>query len=538
MAEQRTAGARPAYSPETTVENRPPPAPAATVDASVLDDRSLFGHPRGLGLLFVVEMWERFSYYGMRALLVLYLMHALSWDKAHAAGLYGTYTSLVYLTPLVGGYLADRLLGTRHALVLGGLVIAAGHFCLAFPGLPMFYTGLGLIIAGTGLFKPNASTMVGQLYRPGDPRRDAGFTIFYMGVNAGAFIGPILCGALAQSERFGWHYGFALAGVGMVAGVITYLVFRDKWLPGVGLAPARSAAAAAPDAAEPARAQGRRVALDAAGGALAGGLLAWLLGGWSVMGIAFGVMVGAVLAATVLGTAGEERKRVIALFLVAFFVIFFWAAYEQAGSSMNVFADVYTDLRIGRRSVPSTWFQSVNPLMILIFAPVFAGLWNLLAARGREPSTVVKMVFGFVLLGVGFVFMAAGGARADAGRLVSPFWLVAAYGFHTLGELCLSPVGLSYVSKIAPARFGALLMGAWFLANAAANKLAGALAGFMPTPGEAHREAGSGLAGLIARASQTNFGFYAMFVVSSFAAAALMLLFVPLLKRLTASVKT
>jgi proton-dependent oligopeptide transporter, POT family len=500
---------------------------------AALEDRSLLGHPKGLGLLFVVEMWERFSYYGMRAILVLYLVNALRWDTARAANLYGTYTMLVYLTPLVGGYLADRVIGTRSALILGGAVIAAGHFALAFSGMTMFYVGLGLIVVGTGLFKPNASTMCGQLYRPGDPRRDSGFTIFYMGVNAGAFIGPLVCGYLAQSGRFGWHWGFAAAGVGMVLGLAVNIWGRDRYLPGIGLRPARPPA----EAKAAAGTADRKLLLDAIGGAVVGGAVGAFLGGVGALPIAFGVMVGAALGATLLGTHGEERKRVVALFVVAFFVIFFWAAYEQGGSSLNLFADKNTDLRIGGWTMPSSWFQSLNPLLIVTLAPLFAGLWGALGRRNKEPPTALKMVLGIALLGVGFLFMTAGGKRADTGALVSPTWLTLAYLFHTLGELCLSPVGLSFVSRVAPARFAALLMGAWSLANAAANKIAGALAAFTPTPGEVRPvEAGGGLGGLIQRVSETNAGFYSIFVVTSFGAAAVMLLFVPWLTRLTASV--
>jgi len=508
--------------------------PALSLErAAALGDTALFGHPRGLGLLFVVEMWERFSYYGMRAILVLYLVNALRWDTARAAGLYGTYTSLVYLTPLLGGYLADRWLGTRHSLVLGGLVIAAGHFALALPGMASFQLGLGLLVLGTGIFKPSASTMVGQLYREGDPRRDAGFTIFYMGVNAGAFLGPLVCGWLAQSERFGWHWGFAAAGVGMVLGLLVNLWGRARYLPGIGLA---QPAAARPAAGE-ALPAGRHTLLDGAGGAVTGGLLAALLAGLDPLALAMGAAVGAALAIALLGTRGEERKRVVALFVVAFFVVFFWAAYEQSGSSMNLFADRNTDLRLGGLAVPSSWFQSVNPAVILLCGPLFAWLWAALGRRGREPSTALKMVLGLALLGVGFLFMVEGGRRADRGALVSPLWLAAAYLFHTFGELCLSPVGLSYVSKVAPARLGALLMGAWYLANAAANKLAGMLAAYTPVPGAEKVAPAAGLGGLVQRAAETHLGFYAIFVVSSFAAAAVMLLFVPLLKRLTASVR-
>jgi POT family proton-dependent oligopeptide transporter len=510
------------------------PAVAAPDRTAVWEDRAFFGHPKGLGLLFVVEMWERFSYYGMRALLVLYLVNALGWKTASAAGLYGTYTSLVYLTPLLGGFLADKVLGTRGAMVLGAVVIAAGHFALALPGMTPFYAGLGLIIVGTGFFKPNVSTQVGQMYRPGDPRRDAGFTIFYMGVNTGAAIGPLVCGYLAQTERFGWHWGFAAAGVGMVLGLLTYLWGRERYMPGIGL---RHAPAARAEAHAEGGAPSRALALDAAGGALAGAVLGGLASSWGLQQVVMGGVIGAALAVTVLGTHGEERRRVLAIFLTAFFVIFFWAAYEQAGSSMNLFADKFTDLTAFGWAFPSSWFQSVNAIFIVMFGPLFAALWVGLARRGREPSTPFKMVLGLALLGVGFLFLVVGGGRADGGVRVSPLWLVLAYAFHTFGELCLSPVGLSYVTKIAPARFASLLMGSWYLANAAANKLAGALAAYTPTPGEAPAAPQPGLGGYLQQASQTNAGFFTIFVVMSLAAAALMLVFVPLLRRLTASVK-
>jgi POT family proton-dependent oligopeptide transporter len=473
----------------------------------------------------------------MRALLVLYLVNVLKWDTARAANLYGTYTMLVYLTPLIGGYLADRLIGTRRSLVIGGVIIALGHFTLAVPGMTAFYIGLGFIIIGTGFFKSNVSTMVGQIYRPGDARRDSGFTIFYMGVNLGAFLGPIVCGYLAQSSGFGWHWGFAAAGVGMVFGLIVYIMGRDKYLPGIGVGIAakqqstlNEAGILAPEAPE-------STLIHAAGGAVVGGGIGWLLATGSLFGLAMGLVIGAALGISVLGTHGEERRRVIALFIVVFFVIFFWAAYEQTGSSMNLFADKNTNLDVGGFKVPSSWFQSVNPAAILIFAPIFAGLWTSLGRRGREPSTALKMVLGLALLATGFLFLVVGGSRADQGVLVSPFWLVAAYTFHTLGELCLSPVGLSYVTKVAPVRFAGLLMGVWFLANAAANKIAGALAAYTPTPGEAPQAHATGLGGFIQSVSATNHGFYMIFVVAGFGGAALMLLFVPLLKRLTASVK-
>jgi proton-dependent oligopeptide transporter, POT family len=264
--------------------------------------------------------------------------------------------------------------------------------------------------------------------------------------------------------------------------------------------------------------------------------VAWFLGDGSLLGLLMGVVVGPALTISLLGSHGEERKRVVALFIVVFFVIFFWAAYEQTGSSMNLFADKNTNLKAGSFSIPSSWFQSVNPFDIIVFAPLFAWMWTALGRRRREPSTALKMVLGLALLATGFLFMVIGGERADTGVLVSPFWLVAAYTFHTWGELCLSPVGLSYVTKVAPVRFASLLMGVWFLANAAAGKIAGAVAAFTPTPGEKPQAIAGGLGGFIQSISATNHGFYMIFVVAGFAAAALMLLFVPLLKRLTSSV--
>ena len=294
----------------TTTTDRPPP----------LDDRALFGHPRGLGLLFVVEMWERFSYYGMRALLVLYLVNQLKWPDGDASRLYGTYTGLVYLTPLIGGYLADILIGTRRSLVIGGVIIALGHFSLAFETMPTFYLGLLLIIIGTGFFKPNVSTMVGQLYPEGDARRDAGFTIFYMGVNLGALLAPLVCGWLGQ--RVGWKYGFGAAGVGMVLGLLVYLWGRDTYLPGIGVRGKRDPNNAAALAGEALEEKGAIAPVPAAISAIVTGGLAFLTGAtW--LPIAIATAGGAVAGATLFSTHGEERKRILALFTMVFFVIFF-----------------------------------------------------------------------------------------------------------------------------------------------------------------------------------------------------------------------
>jgi len=480
--------------------------------SEVFADRSLFGHPKGLGLLFLTEMWERFSYYGMRALLVLYLVNAQHWSAENAAKLYGNYTMLVFLTPLIGGYLADQFIGTRRSLVIGGIIIAAGHFTLALQGEAAFYIGLGLIIVGTGFFKANVSTQVGQIYADGDARRDAGFTVFYVGINTGAFLGPIVCGYLAASPDWGWHYGFAAAGVGMVLGLITYVAGREKYLPGIGLPVPRdreSESSALPET-NP---------MHGVGGAIAGCLVGFLGGGW--FGLAMGGVVGGALGLAILGSHGEERRRVIAIFIVAFFIVFFWAAYEQAGSSMNLFADRNTDLTLGglvSKPIPASWFQSANPFYILVFSPLFAWIWVTLGRKKMEPSTAMKMVIGLFLLGAGFLFMVLGARGADQGLRVSWIWLMAAYLFHTLGELCLSPIGLSYVTKVAPARFASLMMGVWFLSNAVANKIGGTIASMVEK-------------------IPTLTQFYTIFVISSFAAAVGLLLCVPLLKRLTSTVK-
>jgi len=435
--------------------------------------------PPGLFLLFGVEMWERFSYYGMRALLVLYLVDkahgGMAWSKEASQKLYGWYGFLVYLLPVAGGYLADRVIGTHRAMLIGACIIASGHFCLAVPGQTTFFLGLGLIILGTGFFKANVSTMVGQLYREDDPRRDGGFTIFYMGINLGALLGPLVCGGLAASPRFGWHWGFGAAGVGMVIGLVMYVVLKARYLPGIGLAPLAKTASER--------------------------------------------------AAPAVALTGHQRQHVLALFVVFAFIIFFWAAFEQAGSSMNLFAAEHTRLTFGGFTAPAAWFQSVNPLVILIFAPIFAALWVRLAKRGRDPSTPTKMSIGLALVGVGFLLLVAGARFADAGALVSPAWLLGAYVLHTFGELCLSPIGLSLVSRLAPPKHTAVFMGLWFVATAFAEFLAGHLAA--ATEKVARGEVFHLFGG------QADFFF--IFVVSSLVAALALATLTPWLKRLMAA---
>jgi POT family proton-dependent oligopeptide transporter len=391
-----------------------------------------FGHPRGLSTLFFTEMWERFSYYGMRAFLILYMTAAvanggLGFDDKHAATVYGNYVGAVWLTPIIGGFIADRLLGQYRSVLLGGSIIALGHFTLAFKTLSTFYAGLVLIVIGTGLLKPNVSTIVGSLYEDGDARRDAGFSVFYMGINLGAFIGPIIAGGLAQ--RVNWHLGFAMAGFGMVLGLIQYVVGRRHLEPGLERLAARPKPA------------------DAAPG---GG------GGFSA----------------------EEWKRIVVVFVLFVFASIFWGAYEQAGSTLNLFGDRYTNNTVLGFSYPSSWYVSVQALFVILLSPVFAWIWVKLGPR--QPSVPSKFALALLFAGVAFLLLVPAGAMAQsaAGIKVSPLWLVAAYFIEEWGELCLSPVGLSAVTKLAPKRIVSLMMGVFFLSNSLGNKLAGWTAGF------------------------------------------------------------
>jgi POT family proton-dependent oligopeptide transporter len=414
------------------------------------------GHPRGLYLLFFTEMWERMSYYGMRGLLVLFLTSKLSggfgWSTSDALSLYGTYTGLVYLTPIAGGFIADRFIGQRKAVVLGGTLMMIGHLVLALPSVSMFYTGLGFLIVGNGFFKPNISTMVGGLYPQGDGRRDGAFTIFYMGINLGAVLGNFICGTLG--EKVGWHYGFASAGVGMFLGLVAFLALQRKLLGQVGL--------------EPTKPEPRPVAVQA----------------------------GEKKAFT-----RQEIDRIVAIFIIALFVVAFWTGFEQAGGLMNLYTNEKVDRSLFGWEVPTTWFQNFNSAFIVILAPVFAALWGWLAARGKDPNPAVKMGLGIILLSVGFLFMLGASSESAAAGKAAAWWVIMAYLFHTMGELCLSPVGLSMVTKVAPARIVSAMMGVWFLANAAANKLAGVIGAYSENVGEfgifLYVTIGTGVAGVI-----------------------------------------
>ena len=390
------------------------------------------GHPRGLSTLFFTEMWERFSYYGMRAFLILYMTAAvadggLGFTDSRAASIYGNYTGGVYATAIFGGLIADRWLGQYNSVLLGGIIIALGHFSLAFKSLPFFFTGLVLIVAGTGLLKPNVSTLVGALYDEDDERRDAGFSIFYMGINLGAFIGPLLAGYLAQ--RVNWHVGFAVAGVGMTLGLIQYVVGRNRLKPALE---------------RMARTQKEKTVQQSA------------------------------------GFTSTEWKRMGAIVIFFVFSAVFWGAYEQAGSTLNLFADRYTRLTALGFSFPSSWFQSVPAIFVVLLAPCFAWLWVKMGER--EPSSPTKFALGLFFVGLAFLLLVPAAMAAQGnGIRVSPWWLVGSYLVQEFGELCLSPVGLSLVTKLAPVRVVGLMMGVWFLSISAGDKLAGYAAGFFST---------------------------------------------------------
>ena len=436
-------------------------------------------HPRGLPVLFFTEMWERFSYYGMRALLVLYLVNSIGYERADALRIYAIYTGLVYLTPILGGYLADRYLGLRKAILIGGFTMMLGHFAMAVPAL--LHLALGLLIVGNGFFKPNISTLLGTLYRERDPRRDGGFTIFYMGVNLGAFFSPLIAGTLG--ERIGWHWGFMSAGVGMAIGITVFL--RGQHTLGVAGFRAGRERLVASDWVH---------VLAISASAIPAVLLAmqvwrWAGAWWSALPLlakfAAGIGVCAVAGAVprvftnrnadAKPLSADEWRSIFVIGLIAVFVILFWMGFEQAGGTMNLFADKLTDRRLFGWEMPASYFQAVNPLAIIALAPLFAMAWTRIDRSRFALSDPAKQGGGMIVLGLGFVVMALAQERADAVGLVGPQWLLFAYLLHTIGELMLSPIGLSMVTKLAPARLGAMMMGLWFTSTAIANYLAGVL---------------------------------------------------------------
>ena len=446
------------------------------------------GHPKGLYVLFATEMWERFNYYGMRAILILFMTKALLFDKVFASNLYGSYTGLVYLTPLIGGYVADRYWGNQRSIIAGGLVMALGElvlfFCSTFyhsaPQLStiLFFSGLGLMIAGNGFFKPNISSMVGQLYPKGDRRLDAAYTIFYMGINVGGAFGPFLCGLFGDTGRpddFKW--GFLTGCVAMLLSVVVQYLFHHKYVKDpngnvLGLTPPNSPAKATKP-------------FTIIGGMLLFSFvtIALIYIDAKVFNYLFYLLIGSVTFIAIVIFSEKslnpvEKSKVAVIFIVSFFVIFFWSAYEQAGASLTFFADEQTNRNLGLFVVPASWFQSINSVFIVTLAPIFAWFW--LKLGKLEPSSPTKMALGLFLLALGYLWIAFGVKNVQPGIKVSMIWLVGMYFLHTCGELCLSPIGLSLVNQLAPAKFASLLMAVWFTANAFANKFAGVLSSLYP----------------------------------------------------------
>ena len=392
--------------------------------------KEIFGHPVGLFILFFTEMWERFSYYGMRAILVLYLVQAttdanpgLGWSNGKALALYGWYTMLVYVASIPGGWIADKFIGQKKSVLYGGILLVAGHSILAVEQLWAFYTGLALIVAGVGMLKPNISTMVGGLYKQGDIRRDKGFTIFYIGINVGAFLSSLIVGYVG--EVHGWHYGFGLAGIGMALGLIQYLI-GQKYLKHVG----------------------------------------------NFLGSSQDPVDKEVMDRPL---TKIEKDRVVVLFISFLLVIVFWGAFEQAGGLMNIYAKEKTNRMLMGWEIPASWFQSLNAMFIIFLGTSVAGYWARKKLKGQLATSLYKMILGLIIMGTGFFFMSAASAQFESQGSSAMYWLVLAYLFHTVGELCISPVALSYITKLAPLKYGSLMMGIYFAMTGFGNKLAGLL---------------------------------------------------------------
>jgi proton-dependent oligopeptide transporter, POT family len=447
---------------------------APTGEPGGYDTKTILGHPRGLFVLFFAEMWERFSYYGMRALLIFYLTQHWLFSDERSSIIYGAYTALVYITPVLGGYLADRYLGQRKAVLFGAVLLTCGHFLMAFEGsggqadptINVFWLALAFIIVGSGFLKANISVIVGQLYPRTDVRRDGAYTIFYMGINLGAAIGTLVAGYLGQT--YGWAYGFGAAGIGMLVGLIVF-IWGKPLLMGKG------------ESRNPARLESR----------VAGMKFEWLLylvglgavvGIWALiqyqevvgtlLGVFGAILVGYVLFIAVTQLPREDRDRIFAAMFLIFGSILFWALFEQAGSSLNLFTDRYVD----RAGVPASIFQSINPIYIIVLAPLFAWVWVALGRRGLEPSAPAKFGLAMIQLGAGFLVLVAGASAAGLDVPTPVIFIFLIYLLHTTGELCLSPVGLSAMNRLAPAHMASLIMGTWFFASATGNFAAGLIA--------------------------------------------------------------
>ena len=469
-----------------------PQAPSPNSSGMIADaepytsDRRFFGHPRGLSTLFFTEMWERFSYYGIRPLLVLFMTAALAdggfgFDRQTASAIVGIYAASVYLASLPGGWIADRWLGLRRTIYYGAVLISIGHFAIALSSIfakPAFFAGLVFIVLGTGLLKPNISAIVGDLYPAADARRDAGFSIFYMGINVGALIAPLITGYLG--ERVGWHYGFGAAGVGMLIGLVTYRMRANETLGPLGVLPSGT-----PEQQQTVK---RVTMVGAALVALV--MLLTMTGALAFDPVAVGSRMRDLMVITAVlyfgylfflaGLDTNEKKRMFVILILAIFATIFWSAFEQAPTSLNLFAADFTDRNLFGWEVPILWLQSVNSFFVITLAPVFAALWVTMARHGREFSSPAKFAFGLLFAGLGFWLMVAAANAVIAGgpgTRVSMWWLTGSYFLQTIGELSLSPVGLSSMTKLSPRRFVGQMMGVWFLATALGNLIAGLVGG-------------------------------------------------------------
>jgi POT family proton-dependent oligopeptide transporter len=477
-------------------------------------------HPNGLYILFFAELWERFSFYGMRALLTLYMSKELLYADEKAYGVYGAYGALVYATPVLGGIIADKILGHRKAITLGAAIMALGHFTMAINTEGTFYIALSLLIIGNGFFKPNISSLLGKLYEEGDPRRDGGFTIFYMGINIGALLAPIGCGAIG--ELYGWHYGFGLAGIGMVAGL---LVFRsgEKNFGRKG---------APPHPEKLAKKIFAGISLEClivAASISAVPLFVLLVNQNQAMSYLLSVL-GVVILGSLFLTAQSservERERIFTILALTFFSVLFWSFFEQAGSSITLFTDRNVDRNLFGWEIPASLFQAVNPAFIILLAMAFSRMWVSLGKTGREPSTPLKFSLGIIQLGLGFGVFVLGARFAGEDGIVPMVFLLAGYFLQTTGELCLSPVGLSMVTKLAPGRIVGFVMGTWFLSSAFAHHIAGLIAKLT---------ASTGMKGENALSASESLGNYAhvfgQIGIVAVVAGMLLLLLVPLLRK-------
>lgn len=494
-------------------------------------------HPKGLYLIFATSTAERFSYYGMRAIFILFLTQALLFDKEAAASIYGSYTGLVYLTPLIGGYIADKYWGIRRSVRWGAVMMALGQF-LMFASASMLdavqlshwlmYGGLALLILGNGCFKPTVSSLVGQLYEPGDKRLDSAYTIFYMGVNVGSFLAPLVCGYFGETgnpEDFKW--GFFIAGVVTLLTIVLFETQKNKYLIGpdgqqLGIIPDALKEQPQPtqEAKQPVTDKGKQQRNYLLLGILTLALATffyWCFGNdWVSIGIFTACIVFPVSILLEGSLTKIERDRIFVIYIIAFFVIFFWAAYEQAGASLTLFAAEQTDRVILGWEMPASWIQSFNPFFVVILAAIMPGIWNVLGKRGMEPTSPTKQAIGLLLLSLGYLVICFGVKDVQPGVKVSLLWLTGLYFIHTMGEICLSPIGLSMVNKLTPARFASLMMGIWYLSTATANKFAGMLGGLYPEEGK--------VKALFGYRIETMFDFFMVFVIMSATASLILFL--------------